>query len=132
MRTYSGLTPRSLLGGGGGGVITSYVSFMGHGVGLLSLPFGGLHQCHPGTLYPTVAWTAAWPGPQTWCKPSLAMLPLKNLCLRHNQMAAASSWVGPYHGSHARDTTWGSRTLSNWDSHSSAVVFRGGSCTSLI
>ena len=58
--------PHSLLGGGVG-VITSYVSFTGHGVGPLSFPFGGC-QCHQGTLYPTVAWTAAWPGPQTWCK----------------------------------------------------------------
>ena len=41
MRTYSGLMPHSLLGGGRGGIITSYVSLMGHGVGLLSLPFGG-------------------------------------------------------------------------------------------
>ena len=39
-RTYSGLMPHSLLGGGGG-VITSYVSFTGHGVGPISLPFGG-------------------------------------------------------------------------------------------
>ena len=54
---------------------------------------------------------------------SLAMLPLKNLHLRHSQMAAARSWVGPYHGSHARDTTWGSRTFSSWDSLSSAVIF---------
>ena len=62
---------------------------------------------------------------------SLAMLPLKNLCLRCNQMAAARSQVGPYHGSHARDATQGSRTLSNQDSHSSAVIFGGGSCTRL-
>ena len=41
MRTYSGLMPHSLLVGGGAGVITSYVSFMGHGVGPLSFPFGG-------------------------------------------------------------------------------------------
>ena len=38
---------------------------------------------------------------------SLAMPPLKNLCLRHNQMAAARSWVGPYHGLCARDAAWG-------------------------
>ena len=40
MRTYSGLTPRSLLGGGVV-VVTSYVSFTGHGVGPLLFPFGG-------------------------------------------------------------------------------------------
>ena len=40
MRTYSGLMPHSLIDGGGG-VITSYVSFMGHGMGPLSFPFGG-------------------------------------------------------------------------------------------
>ena len=33
---------------------------------------------------------------------SLAVPPLKNLHLRHSQMAAARSWVGPNHGSHAR------------------------------
>ena len=41
MRTYNGGVPHSLLGGGRGGVITSYVSLMGHGVGPLSFPFGG-------------------------------------------------------------------------------------------
>ena len=40
MRTYNCGMPHSLLGGGGG-VITSYISFMGHGVGALLLPFGG-------------------------------------------------------------------------------------------
>ena len=40
MRTYSGLMPHSLLGGGVG-VITSYVSFTGHSVGPLLFPFGG-------------------------------------------------------------------------------------------
>ena len=43
---------------------------------------------------------------------SLAVLPLKNLHLRHSQMAAASSQVGPNHGSHARDAIQGSRTIS--------------------
>ena len=33
-------------------------------------------------------------------------------------MAAASSWVGPYHGS-MQDTAQGSRTFSSWDSLSS-------------
>ena len=33
---------------------------------------------------------------------SLAVLLLKNLHLRCSQMAAARSWVGPNHGSHAR------------------------------
>ena len=41
MRTYNGGMPHSLLGGGEGGVITSHISLMGHGVGLLSFPFGG-------------------------------------------------------------------------------------------
>ena len=57
---------------------------------------------------------------------SLAVPPLKNLHLRHSQMAAASSWVGPYCGSHARDTAWGSRTFSSHDNLSSAVIFGGG------
>ena len=38
-RTYSGLMPHSLLCGGVG-VVTSYVSFTGHGVGPLTFPFG--------------------------------------------------------------------------------------------
>ena len=38
-------------------------------------------------------------------------------------MAAARSRVGPNCGSHARDATWGSRTFSNHDNLSSAVVF---------
>ena len=46
-------------------------------------------------------------------------------------MAAARSQVGPYCGSHARDNAWGSRTFSSQDSHSSAVIFRGGSWTGL-
>ena len=54
---------------GGAGVITSYVSFMGHSVGTAFTSLWWLCWCHPGTLYPTVAWTAAWPRPQTWCKP---------------------------------------------------------------
>ena len=58
---------------------------------------------------------------------SLAVPPLKNLHLMCSQTAAARSWVGLYHGPHARDNTWGSRTFSSWDSHSSAFVFGGGS-----
>ena len=46
-------------------------------------------------------------------------------------MAAARSQVGPYHGSHARDNAWGSRTFSSWDRHSSVVIFGGGSWTGL-
>ena len=56
---------------------------------------------------------------------SLPMLPLKNLHLRHSQMAAARSWVGPNCGSHARHATQGSRTFSSHVNLSSAVVFRG-------
>ena len=64
-------------------------------------------------------------------KASLAVLPLKNLHFRCSQMVAARSWVGLYHGFHARDTAQGSKTFSSWDSHSSAVIFGGGSCTRL-
>ena len=46
-------------------------------------------------------------------------------------MVAARSWVGLYHGSHARDNAQGSRTFSSLDRHSSAVVFGGGSWTRL-
>ena len=56
---------------------------------------------------------------------SLAVPPLKNLCLRHSQTAAARSQVGPNHGSHARHTAWGSRTFSSCVNLSSVVVFRG-------
>ena len=56
---------------------------------------------------------------------SLAVPPLKNLHLRCSQMAAARSWVGPNHGSHARHTTWGSRTFSSHVNLSSAVIFGG-------
>ena len=62
---------------------------------------------------------------------SLAVPPLKNMCLRCNQTAAASDRVGLYHGSHVRDATQGSRTLSNQASHSSVVIFGGGSWTRL-
>ena len=40
MRTYNGGTPHSLLAGGRG-VVTSYISLMGCGVGPLLFPFGG-------------------------------------------------------------------------------------------
>ena len=55
---------------------------------------------------------------------SLAMPLLKNLHLRHSQMAAARSQVGQNHGSHARHTTQGSRTFSSHVNLSSAVIFR--------
>ena len=55
----------------------------------------------------------------------LAMLPLKNLHLRCNQMAAARSWVGPNHGSLIRHAAWRSRTFSSHVNLSSAVIFRG-------
>ena len=56
---------------------------------------------------------------------SLAMLPLKNLHLRHNQMAAARSWVGPNWGSLIRYTAQGSKTLLSHVNLSSVVIFRG-------
>ena len=56
---------------------------------------------------------------------SLAMLPLKNLCLRCSQTVAARSWVGPNCGSYARDAAQGSRSFSNCVNHSSAVIFGG-------
>ena len=62
---------------------------------------------------------------------SLVVPLLKNLCLRWSQTAAARSWVGLYHGSHARDASQGSRTFSSQDRHSSVVVFGGGSWTRL-
>ena len=62
---------------------------------------------------------------------SLAVLPLKNLHLRHNQMAAARSLVGPNCGSLVRHTTRGSKTFSSHVNLSSVVIFWGGSCTRL-
>ena len=56
---------------------------------------------------------------------SLAVLPLKNLHLRHSQMAAARSRVGPNHGSLIRHTAWGSRTFLSCVNLSSVVIFRG-------
>ena len=56
----------------------------------------------------------------------LAMPPSKNLHLRHSQMAAARSWVGPNHGSLIRHTTQGSRTFSSHVNLPSAVIFGGG------
>ena len=66
---------------------------------------------------------------------SLAVPPLKNLCLRCNQTAAASSQVGPYHGSCARDATWGEQDslqlgqsffcshLQGWILHQTQIMF---------
>ena len=62
---------------------------------------------------------------------SLVVPPLKNMHLRCSQTAEARSQVCPYHGSCARDAAWGSRTFSSWDSHSSVVIFGGGSWTRL-
>ena len=62
---------------------------------------------------------------------SLAVLPLKNLCLRCNQMAVARSLVGPNHGSLVRHTAWGSKTFLSHVNLSSVVIFGGGSCTRL-
>ena len=56
---------------------------------------------------------------------SLAMLPLKNLHLRCNQMAAARSLVSPNHGSLIRHATWGSKTFSSHVNLSSVVIFGG-------
>ena len=131
MRTYNDLMPHSLLGGGGGGgssparspsqaMVRDCFHFP------LVAPAVPLRYTLPdSSLDSLLAWTS------NVVQASLAVLPLKNLHLRCNQMAAASSQVGPYHGSHARDDTWGSRTLSSWDSHSSAVIFGGGSWTRL-
>ena len=82
-----------------------------------TLPDNSLDSC--------LAWTS------NVVQASLAVPPLKNLCLRHSQTAAARSWVGLYCGSCARDATWGSRTLSSLDSLSSVVIFGGGSWTRL-
>ena len=129
MRTYSGLMPCSLLGGGEGSSPAMSPSWamvwdLFH-FPLVALPVPPKYTLPNSSLDSCLAWTS------NIVQASLAMLPLKNLHLRHSQMAAASSWVGLYHGSHARDAAQGSRTFSSQDSLSSAVIFRGGSCTRL-
>ena len=129
MRTYSGLMPHSLLGGGEGSfpamspswaVVWDLIHFP-----LVAPPVPPRYTLPNSTLDSCLAWTS------NVVQASLAVLPLKILHLRHSQMAAARSQVGLYCGSHARDTTQGSRTFSSQDSLSSAVIFRGGSCTRL-
>ena len=129
MRTYSGLMPHSLLGGGEGSspaTSPSWAMVWDH----LCFPLAAPPEPPRYTL-PDSSLDSCLAQTSNMVQASLAMLPLKNLHLRCNQMAAARSWVGPYHGFHVRDATLGSRTLSNWDSHSSAVIFGGGSCTRL-
>ena len=129
MRTYSGLTPHSLLGGGRShhqamspswAMVWDCFHFP-----LVALPVPPRYTLPDSSLDSCLAWTS------NVVQASLAMLPLKNLHLRHNQTASASCWVGLYHGSHVRDAARGSRTLSSWDSHSSVVIFGVGSCTRL-
>ena len=129
MRTYNGGTPHSLLGGGEGSSpamspswATVWDCFCFPLVApavppRYTLPNSSLDSC--------LAWTS------NIVQASLAVPPLKNLHLRHSQMAAARSQVGPYHGSCARDNAWGSRTFSSQDSHSSVVIFGGGYWTRL-
>ena len=98
MRAYNGCTPHSLLGGRFG-VFTHHITFTGHCVGPLVFPFAssaGVTKVHlplDSSLDSCLAWTS------NVVHASLAMPPLKNLHLRHNQMAAARSQVGPNHGS---------------------------------
>ena len=130
MKTYSGLMPCSLLGGVGSGSSPAMSPSWATAWDLLHFPLAALpepprYTLPNSSLDSCLAWTS------NMVQASLAVLPLKNLHLRHSQMAAARSWVGPNCGSHARDATQGSRTLSNQDNLSSAVVFGGGSCTRL-
>ena len=109
MRTYSGLMPHSLLGGGEGSspaTSPSWATVWDHfHFPLVAPPVPPRYTLPNSSLDSCLAWTS------NMVQASLAMPPLKNLHLRHNQMAAASSRVGLYHGSHVRDTTQGSRTL---------------------
>ena len=130
MRTYNCGMPHSLLGGGGGGsspaMSPSWAAVWDcFCFPLVALPVPPRYTLPDSSLDSCLAQTS------NMVQASLAVPPLKNLCLRCNQMAAARSQVGPYHGSHARDATQGSRTLSSLDSLSSAVVFGGGSWTRL-
>ena len=59
-RTYNGGAPHSLLGGGEGSSPATSPSWAAW-CGTTFASLWWLHQCHPGTLYLTAAWTAAWP-----------------------------------------------------------------------
>ena len=127
MRTYNGGTPHSLLGGGEWGsspaMSPSWAMVWDHFCfPLVAPPEPPRNTLPDSSLDSCLVWTS------NVVQASLVVPPLKNLHLRCNQMAAARSWVGPYH---ARDTARGSKTFSSQDSHSSAVVFRGGSWTRL-
>ena len=81
-RTYKGFSPHLWMNKWWGlTVVWCLIHFLEGGWGhhqlcLLHGPWCGtsfislwwLCQCHQGTLYLTVAWTAAWPRPQMWCK----------------------------------------------------------------
>ena len=123
MRTYSGLTPHSLLGGGRGHHQLCLLHGLWCGTSFISLWW--LCRCHQREMDSCLAQTS------NMVQASLAVPPLKNLHLRCSQMTAARSWVGPYHGSCARDTLRGSRTFSSQDSLSSAVILGCGSYTRL-
>ena len=125
MRSYSGLTPCSLLGGEEGSSPATSSSWamvwdLFH-FPLVAPPVPLRYTLPNSSLDSCLAWTS------NIVQASLAVPPLKNLHLRCSQMAAATSRVGLYCGSHARDNTWGSRTFSSWVSLSSAVIFGGGS-----
>ena len=129
MRTYNGGAPHSLLGGGEGSSPATSPSW------------AAVWDCFhfplvaplvpPRYTLPDSSLSSCLAQTSNIMQASLVVLPLKNLHLRCSQMAAARSQMGPYHGSHARDDTWGSRTFSSWDSRSSVVIFRGGSWTGL-
>ena len=111
MRAYSGLMPHSLLGGGLGSSPATSPSWatvwdLFH-FPLVTPPVPPRYTLPDSSLDSCLAQTS------NMVQASLAMPPLKNLYLRCSQTAAARSWVGPYHGSHARDATWGSRIFSS-------------------
>ena len=124
MRTYDGFMPRSLLGGGGSGSSPAMSPSWAMVWDLLHFPLVAL-LVPPRYAFPNSSLDSCLAQTSNVVQASLAVLPLKNLLLRHSQKAAARSRVGPNHGSHARDATWGSRTFSNCDNLSSVVVFRG-------
>ena len=122
MRTYSDLMPHSLLGGGGEGSSPAMSPSWAMVWDLFHFPLVA-PLVPPRYTLPDSSLDSCLAQTSNMVQASLAMLPLKNLCLRHSQMAAARSQVGPYCGSHARDAAPGSRTFSSWDSLSSAVIF---------
>ena len=114
----------------GGGIVTSYVSFTGHGVGPLLISFGGSSSATEVNF--TQQQFGQLLGLDLKCSASLlGSAAIENLAFEvqpnsHSQQSGGSVPWFP-----CKRCAQGSRTFSSQDSHSSAVVFGGGSWTGL-